>query len=67
MGAAWYVRSIGGVDLALVGSHITVSKDVDGANPQSLGLVAAGLPDAFPPATAAAVLEILIREQVPLA
>jgi len=55
-----------GVDLALVGSHITVSKDVDGANPQSLGMVAAGLPDAFPPATAAAVLEILDREHVPL-
>ncbi len=55
-----------GVDLAVVGSAITVSKDVDGANPQSLGMVAAGLPDAFPPATAAAVLEILLREHIPL-
>jgi methylenetetrahydrofolate dehydrogenase (NADP+)/methenyltetrahydrofolate cyclohydrolase len=54
-----------GVDLAVVGSAIAVSKDVDGANPQSLGMVAAGLPDAFPPATAAPVLEILLREHVP--
>lgn len=53
-----------GVDLAIVGSDIPVSKDVDGANPQSLGMVAAGLPDAFAPATAAAVLEILLREHV---
>ena len=55
-----------GLDLAIVGSAITVGKDVDGANPQSLGMLAAGVPGAFPPATAAAVLEILIREHVPL-
>src|SRR6202041_1826841 len=42
------------------------TKDVDGANPESLGRVATGLPGAFPPATAAAVLEILRHEQVPL-
>jgi methylenetetrahydrofolate dehydrogenase (NADP+)/methenyltetrahydrofolate cyclohydrolase len=55
-----------GLDLAIVGSAITVGKDVDGANPQSLGMLAAGVPGAFPPATAAAVLEILIREHVPM-
>jgi methylenetetrahydrofolate dehydrogenase (NADP+) / methenyltetrahydrofolate cyclohydrolase len=55
-----------GVDLAIVGSNITVGKDVDGINPESLGMVAAGVPGAFPPATAAAVLEILVHERVPL-
>ena len=55
-----------GVELAAVGSSIAVHKDVDGANPASLGILAAGLPGAFPPATAAAVMEILRREDVPL-
>lgn len=55
-----------GVRLEDVGAQITPAKDVDGANPLSLGRLAGGLP-AFPPATAAAVVEILRREQVPLA
>lgn len=54
-----------GVTLDQVGQHIAVAKDVDGANPESLGRLAAGLP-AFAPATAQAVVEILQREQVPL-
>jgi methylenetetrahydrofolate dehydrogenase (NADP+)/methenyltetrahydrofolate cyclohydrolase len=55
-----------GVDLPSVGTAIMVGKDVDGANPASLGGVAAGLPDVFAPATAAAVLTILRHERVPL-
>jgi methylenetetrahydrofolate dehydrogenase (NADP+) / methenyltetrahydrofolate cyclohydrolase len=55
-----------GVALEDVGGHIDPAKDVDGANPVSLGRVVAGLPG-YPPATAAAVLEILRRERVPLA
>ena len=54
------------LSLADVGGHIASEKDVDGANPVSLGRLAVGLP-AYPPATAAAVLEILYHEQVPLA
>lgn len=54
-----------GVGLEAVGAHIDPAKDVDGANPESLGRLAAGLP-AYAPATAAAVLEILRREGVPL-
>jgi methylenetetrahydrofolate dehydrogenase (NADP+)/methenyltetrahydrofolate cyclohydrolase len=54
-----------GVDALDVGSHIAMPKDVDGANPLSLGRLAAGLP-CFAPATAAAVLEILRHEKVPL-
>jgi len=54
-----------GLRLADVGSYIEPGKDVDGANPLSLGRLAAGL-RAFAPATAAAVLEILQREQVRL-
>jgi methylenetetrahydrofolate dehydrogenase (NADP+) / methenyltetrahydrofolate cyclohydrolase len=54
-----------GVDPLDVGPHIAVTKDVDGANPLSLGRLAAGLPG-FAPATAAAVLEILRHEKVPL-
>jgi methylenetetrahydrofolate dehydrogenase (NADP+) / methenyltetrahydrofolate cyclohydrolase len=54
-----------GVTLDQVGQHIAVDKDVDGANPESLGRLAAGLP-AFAPATAQAVVEILRRERVPL-
>jgi methylenetetrahydrofolate dehydrogenase (NADP+) / methenyltetrahydrofolate cyclohydrolase len=54
-----------GVSLETAGARIDPAKDVDGANPVSLGRLAAGLPS-FAPATAAAVLEILRREQVPL-
>jgi methylenetetrahydrofolate dehydrogenase (NADP+)/methenyltetrahydrofolate cyclohydrolase len=55
-----------GLTLAAVGAHIDVAKDVDGANPESLGRLAAGVPETFAPATAAAVLEILHAEQVPM-
>ncbi|GAA4616886.1 bifunctional 5,10-methylenetetrahydrofolate dehydrogenase/5,10-methenyltetrahydrofolate cyclohydrolase [Saccharopolyspora hordei] len=44
---------------------LSPEKDVDGANPVSLGRLSAGLP-AFAPATAAAVLELLDHHQVPL-
>lgn len=54
-----------GVTLSELGAHIAPAKDVDGANPTSLGRLAAGLP-AYAPATAAAVLVILRREGVPL-
>lgn len=54
-----------GSSLEAVASHIKPSKDVDGANPTSLGRLAAGMPT-YAPATAAAVLEILHRERVPL-
>jgi len=54
-----------GVRLDEVGAYITPHKDVDGANPTSLGRLATGLPT-FAPATAVAVLEILRREEVPL-
>ncbi|MEV6970401.1 bifunctional 5,10-methylenetetrahydrofolate dehydrogenase/5,10-methenyltetrahydrofolate cyclohydrolase [Hamadaea sp. NPDC051192] len=54
-----------GVTLDQVGEHIPVAKDVDGANPASLGRLAAGLP-AYAPATARAVLELLLAENVPL-
>jgi methylenetetrahydrofolate dehydrogenase (NADP+)/methenyltetrahydrofolate cyclohydrolase len=55
-----------GADLSLVGSAIPAGKDVDGANPASLGGLAAGLPGVFAPATAAAVLQILRHERIPL-
>ncbi|GAB3649969.1 bifunctional 5,10-methylenetetrahydrofolate dehydrogenase/5,10-methenyltetrahydrofolate cyclohydrolase [Glycomyces tarimensis] len=54
-----------GVTLAEVGGHIDPHKDIDGANPQSLGRLAAGL-RTWVPATSAAVLELLRRERVPL-
>lgn len=54
-----------GVTLDAVGAHIDPAKDIDGANPVSLGRLAAGLPT-YPPATARAVLEILRREEVRL-
>ncbi|MEV6906175.1 bifunctional 5,10-methylenetetrahydrofolate dehydrogenase/5,10-methenyltetrahydrofolate cyclohydrolase [Amycolatopsis sp. NPDC051071] len=54
-----------GVTLDDVGAHIDPRKDVDGANPVSLGRLTAGLPT-YAPATAAAVLEILKREEVAL-
>jgi methylenetetrahydrofolate dehydrogenase (NADP+)/methenyltetrahydrofolate cyclohydrolase len=55
-----------GVTLSDMGRHIAPEKDVDGANPVSLGRLAAGLPT-WAPATSAAVLELLRREGVPLA
>jgi methylenetetrahydrofolate dehydrogenase (NADP+)/methenyltetrahydrofolate cyclohydrolase len=55
-----------GLALAAAGARIAVGKDVDGANPTSLGGVAAGVPGVFAPATAAAVMEILRHERVPL-
>ena len=54
-----------GYRLEEVGALIPPAKDVDGANPTSLGRLAAGLPT-YAPATAEAVLEILRRERVPL-
>jgi methylenetetrahydrofolate dehydrogenase (NADP+)/methenyltetrahydrofolate cyclohydrolase len=47
-----------GLALAEIASAIDLAKDVDGANPLSLGRLTAGLP-AFAPATAQAVLELL--------
>jgi len=55
-----------GLTAAAAGGCIAVAKDVDGANPASLGQLAAGLGGAFAPATAAAVIEILRAEGVPL-
>ena len=55
-----------GADLPGVGSAIPLGQDVDGANPASLGGMAAGLPGVFAPATAAAVLQILRHERIPL-
>ncbi|HEX6352937.1 bifunctional 5,10-methylenetetrahydrofolate dehydrogenase/5,10-methenyltetrahydrofolate cyclohydrolase [Actinophytocola sp.] len=45
---------------------ISPEKDVDGANPLSLGRLTAGLP-AHPPATAAAVMALLDHYEIPLA
>ncbi len=56
----------GGLKLEDVGLAIPPAVDVDGANPVSLGLLAAGVGHAFPPATAAAVLRILDHEGVDL-
>lgn len=46
-------------------AHIAAEKDVDGANPLSLGRLTAGQ-EAFAPATARAVTEILAHYEVPL-
>jgi methylenetetrahydrofolate dehydrogenase (NADP+) / methenyltetrahydrofolate cyclohydrolase len=54
-----------GVRLEDVGLRIDPAKDVDGANPTSLGRLAGGLP-AYAPATAAAVVEVLRRDGVEL-
>jgi methylenetetrahydrofolate dehydrogenase (NADP+)/methenyltetrahydrofolate cyclohydrolase len=48
-----------------IAASIDPAKDVDGANPLSLGRLAAGLP-AFAPATAAAVLALLDHHGIPL-
>jgi methylenetetrahydrofolate dehydrogenase (NADP+)/methenyltetrahydrofolate cyclohydrolase len=53
-----------GLAPAAAGARIAVTKDVDGANPTSLGGLAAGVPGVFAPATAAAVMEILASEHV---
>jgi methylenetetrahydrofolate dehydrogenase (NADP+)/methenyltetrahydrofolate cyclohydrolase len=53
-----------GLAPAAAGARIAVAKDVDGANPASLGGLAAGVPGVFAPATAAAVMEILRHEHV---
>ena len=55
-----------GVGFARAATAIDPRKDVDGANPLSLGRLAAGLP-AFPPATAQAVVALLEHYDIPLA
>ncbi|WP_116948111.1 bifunctional 5,10-methylenetetrahydrofolate dehydrogenase/5,10-methenyltetrahydrofolate cyclohydrolase [Jiangella endophytica] len=55
-----------GIALADVSGAIDPAKDVDGANPLSLGRLAAGLP-AYAPATAAAVVALLDEYAVDLA
>ena len=55
-----------GVDFVEMAEAIAPEKDVDGANPVSLGRLTAGLP-AFAPATAAAVLRLLDDHGVELA
>ncbi|MFG2073042.1 bifunctional 5,10-methylenetetrahydrofolate dehydrogenase/5,10-methenyltetrahydrofolate cyclohydrolase [Nonomuraea maritima] len=54
-----------GASAQQLAAAIDPRKDVDGANPLSLGRLAAGLP-AFPPATAAAVLALLDHYEVEL-
>jgi methylenetetrahydrofolate dehydrogenase (NADP+) / methenyltetrahydrofolate cyclohydrolase len=55
----------GGARLADLAGLIDPAKDVDGANPTSLGRLMTGLP-AFAPATAAAVLALLDHHEVAL-
>lgn len=55
-----------GVAAARLVGHIAAAKDVDGANPLSLGRLAVGEP-AFAPATARAVIELLDHHQIPIA
>lgn len=54
-----------GVAAARLVGHIAAAKDVDGANPVSLGRLAVGEP-AFAPATARAVIELLDHHQIPI-
>jgi methylenetetrahydrofolate dehydrogenase (NADP+) / methenyltetrahydrofolate cyclohydrolase len=54
-----------GANLAGLATAIPSAKDVDGASPESLGRLVAGLP-AFAPATAEAVLALLDHYQVEL-
>ncbi|MCX4747625.1 bifunctional 5,10-methylenetetrahydrofolate dehydrogenase/5,10-methenyltetrahydrofolate cyclohydrolase [Kitasatospora sp. NBC_01287] len=54
-----------GTTLEELASAIAFEKDVDGANPLSLGRLASGLP-AFPPATAEAVVALLDHHKVQL-
>ena len=55
-----------GVDPAVLVQLIDPAKDIDGANPLSLGRLSVGQP-AFAPATARSVIEILEHYRVPLA
>ena len=55
-----------GVDADELVGHIAPEKDIDGANPLSLGRLAVGQPS-FAPATARAVIEILDHFDIPLA
>ena len=55
----------GGARLAELAALIDPAKDVDGANPTSLGRLMTGLP-AFAPATAAAVLALLDAHEIAL-
>ena len=54
-----------GVAAARLVGHIAPHKDIDGANPVSLGRLAVGEP-AFAPATARAVIELLDHHQIPI-
>jgi len=54
-----------GANLADLATAIPAAKDVDGASPESLGRLTAGLP-AFAPATAEAVLALLDHHQIEL-
>lgn len=54
-----------GIDVTQAASDIDVSKDIDGANPLSLGRLMAGLPT-FAPATAEAVMRLLDHYRVAL-
>lgn len=55
-----------GVETDELVGHIAPEKDIDGANPLSLGRLAVGQPS-FAPATARAVIEILDHFDIPLA
>ncbi|WP_248763270.1 bifunctional 5,10-methylenetetrahydrofolate dehydrogenase/5,10-methenyltetrahydrofolate cyclohydrolase [Pseudarthrobacter sp. SSS035] len=55
-----------GVDAEALVGHIAPEKDIDGANPLSLGRLAVGQPS-FAPATARAVTEILNHFDIPVA
>jgi methylenetetrahydrofolate dehydrogenase (NADP+)/methenyltetrahydrofolate cyclohydrolase len=55
-----------GVDADALVEHIAPEKDIDGANPLSLGRLAVGQPS-FAPATARAVTEILDHFDIPVA
>jgi methylenetetrahydrofolate dehydrogenase (NADP+) / methenyltetrahydrofolate cyclohydrolase len=55
----------GRASLAGLAAAIPLAKDVDGASPESIGRLAAGLP-AFAPATAAAVLALLDHYRIEL-
>lgn len=55
-----------GTDAAELAALIPPAKDIDGANPESLGRLAAGLP-AYAATTAQAAIEVLEHYQVPLA
>jgi methylenetetrahydrofolate dehydrogenase (NADP+)/methenyltetrahydrofolate cyclohydrolase len=55
-----------GVDADALVGHIAPEKDIDGANPLSLGRLAVGQPS-FAPATARAVIEILDHFDIPVA